>query len=176
MKIKQIVIYDANIIIDLHKIGLLHIIQRENVQVHTTSLVMMELKKPNREEVNKLLPSMTIHSYDSLEQYTTIIRIQDNLKQSKERYNLSLPDVSVLHLASELSAILCTGDGNLRKVAHSKGVDVRGTIGIILQLYNEQLINKDAAIQSLILLNETNSRIAPHLINDAIENLSSLPN
>jgi hypothetical protein len=27
----------------------------------------------------------------------------------------------------------------------------------------------------LILLNETNSRIAPHLINDAIENLSSLP-
>ena len=118
---------------------------------------------------------MTIHSYDSLEQYTTIIQIQDNLKQSKERYNLSLPDVSVLHLASELSAILCTGDGNLRKVAHSRGVDVRGTIGIILQLYNEQLINKDAAIQSLKLLNETNSRIAPHLINDAIENLSSLP-
>ena len=175
MKLKQIVIYDANIIIDLHKIGLLHIIQRENVQMHTTSLVIMELKKPNREVVKKLLPSLIVHSYDVLEQYRVVIEIQNALKQSKDRYNLSLTDVSVLHLASELSATLCTGDGNLRKVAHKRGVDVRGTIGIILQLYNEQLINKDAAIQSLILLNETNSRIAPHLINDAIENLSSLP-
>lgn len=176
MEIKQIVIYDANIIIDLHKIGLLHIIQQENVQVHTTSLVITELKKPNREEVKKLLPSMTIHSYDLLEQYSTIIRIQDELRLSRDRYNLSLTDVSVLHLASKLSATLCTGDGNLRKVAHKRGVDVRGTIGIILQLYNEHLINKDAAIQSLKLLNETNPRIAPHLIDDAIENLSGLPN
>ena len=68
MKLKQIVIYDANIIIDLHNIGLLHIIQKANVQVHTTSLVIMELKKPNREEVKKLLPSILVHSYDVLEQ------------------------------------------------------------------------------------------------------------
>lgn len=175
MKLKQIVIYDANIIIDLHKIGLLHIIQKANVQVHTTSLVIMELKKPNREEVKKLLPSLIVHSYDVLEQYRVVIEIQNDLMQSKDRYNLSLTDVSVLHLASELSATLCTGDGNLRKVAHKRGVDVRGTIGIILQLYNEHLIDKHAAIQSLKLLNETNPRIAPELIDNAIENLSSLP-
>ena len=81
MKFKEIVIYDANIIIDLHKIGLLHIIQRENVQVHTTSLVIMELKKPNREEVKKLLPSLIVHSYDVLEQYSILIEFQNDLKQ-----------------------------------------------------------------------------------------------
>ena len=174
MEFKQIVIYDANIIIDLHKIGLLHIIQEANVQVHTTSLVITELKVPNRDMIKQLLPSLIVHSYDLIEQYITIIQIQNELKQSKEKYNLSLPDVSVLHLAFELSATLCTGDGNLRKVAQRRGIDVRGTIGIILQLYNEHLISKDVAIQSFKLLQQTNSRIAPHLIDDAIENLSSL--
>ena len=175
MKLKQIVIYDANIIIDLYKIGLLHIIQQEDVQVHTTSLVITELHKPSRAEVRRLMPSLIVHSYDLPEQYGLIVSLQKELERGKERFNLSLPDVSVLHLASELSVTLCTGDGNLRKVAIRRGVNVTGTIGIILQLYNEQLIDKHAAIQSLKLLNETNPRIAPELIDNAIENLSSQP-
>ena len=175
MKLKQIVIYDANIIIDLYKIGLLHIIQQEDVQVHTTSLVITELKNPNRAEVKRLMPSLIVHSYDLPEQYATILSLQKELERGKERFNLSLPDVSVLHLASELSVTLCTGDGNLRKVAIRRGVNVTGTIGIIRQLFNEHIIDKDAAIQALKLLNETNSRIAPHLIDETMEYLSSQP-
>ena len=119
------------------------------------------------------MPSLIVHSYDLPEQYGLIVSLQKELERGKERFNLSLPDVSVLHLASELSVTLCTGDGNLRKVAIRRGVNVIGTIGIIRQLFNEHIIDKDAAIQALKLLNETNSRIAPHLIDETMEYLSS---
>lgn len=172
MMFKQIVIYDANVIIDLHKIGLLPLLEQANVQLHTTSIVTMELKNPKWDDVKLILPSLVVHSYDTFEQYVTLQSYMDSLK---DRGNISMADASVLYLAVELSAPLCTGDIKLRKVAKNQGVAVQGTIGIIQQLHKEGLINRYQAIHALRQLLATNSYMAPELIDQAINNLSSQP-
>lgn len=53
----------------------------------------------------------------------------------------SVYDCVAMAIAKNRNIVLLTGDGALRKAAHREGIIVRGTIGILDELYHAKLID-----------------------------------
>ncbi len=167
----QIVVYDTNIIIDLYDMDLLEVLEHSGWLIHTTSIVMGELHRPQRSEVQVTLPGLCIHEYNSLEQYLALQTYMDGLEQ---KGNLSMADGSVLLLAKEINAMLCSNDGKLRTVARREGLLVKGSIGIVLLLLEQGVIDADKALSCIGKLQIFNSRIAPNLFEEATQKINEI--
>lgn len=159
----EIVVYDTNVIIDLHSVGLLSVINHSGWNIHTTQLVISELQRPSRDEVLQTFPALKVHQYDTPEAYANILSYLGGIAH---RGNLSMTDASVLMLSKELNAILSTNDGKLRKVATEQGVRISGTLGIILMLLEQRLITVELAKEAINQL-KTNPRISMDLCEKA---------
>lgn len=160
----EIVVYDTNIIIDLYNIGLLSRVTACGWKIHTTRLVMNELQHPNREQVIEILPSLFIQEYDKIEDYS---HLNDYINDIENKGNISMTDGSVLKLAQELSATLCTSDMKLRTVAMNRNIDVKGTFGLIHLMQMTRIITVDEALVAIDKLRATNRRISIDLYNAA---------
>lgn len=69
---------------------------------------------------------------------------------------LSIHDRVALAIAKNRKIMLLTGDKALRKAAHSEGVPLMGTLGILDQLWEQQLITADemkSCLQKLLYNN-----------------------
>ena len=62
---------------------------------------------------------------------------------------LSTYDCIALSIAKRRGITLLTGDGPLRKAAHAEGVQVMGTIGVLDQLYERKIIEKEEYVGCL---------------------------
>ncbi len=72
---------------------------------------------------------------------------------------LSLNDASVLHLAVERTAILLTGDRNLRTAAESRAVTVYGLPALMDFMVREEALPAATAVTKLELLCRLNPRL-----------------
>ena len=61
----------------------------------------------------------------------------------------SMFDCIALAIAKNREIVLLTGDGPLRKAAQAEGVQVMGTIGVLDQLYEGELIEKQEYVHCL---------------------------
>lgn len=61
-----------------------------------------------------------------------------------------------------------------RQVAKKMGINITGTIGIILQAFDEKLLSKEDVEQCLVLLKECNIRISESLCNKVYEHIESM--
>ena len=71
------------------------------------------------------------------------------LHNSKNHAALSFSDCSLLELAIRLNATLITSDKKLKNIAHKNAIVVMGLLGVIKQLFESKLINRDFAIEKL---------------------------
>ena len=103
---------------------------------------------------------LTIEEFFLAEEYTT--------KYAKP----SLYDCVALAIAKTRGIILLTGDGPLRKAAKAEGVQVMGTIGVLDQLVERELIKREEyryCIEELQRYNGRNVRLPAEELEKRLE-------
>lgn len=151
----KIVVSDTNIFIDLISVGLQEKLFLLPIEIHTTDMVIFEIK---REGQSGIMIDLINKGYLSVKTYTSEEMLQF-LQARHRKYNLSLADYSVLTYSKENSYILLTGDGNLRKVALSEGVEVHGSIYIINMMVEYNIISTLEGAEVLDTLKNINQRL-----------------
>ena len=146
-----VAIQDANILIDLHKSGLLEFYSRLGIETHTTDLVHAEIRQSVADYVSS--GQLSVKEFSGMELAALLA-----FKAEQPR-SLSLQDCSVLQLAIERSAVLLTGDGALRTRATSMGVDARGILWLMDSMVQETILDFPKASLFLRKLMATNRRL-----------------
>ena len=155
---ETIVVSDTNIFIDLIEIGLLDDLFSLPWEIHTTDLVMLELKDANQKQVvmeHKNKGDLHIKEYDTQEMLALARFHTEQGKTTK----ISFQDCSVLQYAKSGGYSLLTGDYKLRSVATKSQVDVHGIVYVIDKLVDGSLISKQNAASKLQELTKMNPRL-----------------
>ena len=87
----------------------------------------------------------------------------------------SLYDCVALAIAKCRNIVLLSGDGPLRKAAEKEGVRVRGTIGLLKELYEDRHIDKEEYLYCLQGLQSHNGgkvRLPVKILEDLIRQLT----
>ena len=158
----EIIINDANILIDLVKLNLMEEFVLLPFNFRTTDFIHNELNDDQKNTIQFYINCEKIELIvtESIEDYDGIISISEN------NSGLSFEDCSVWYYANKLNCILLTGDGRLRKQAIANGISVRGILFIFDELLNNNLISFKSALEKLDFLCEINQRLPSIAIND----------
>ena len=151
----NIVVCDANILIDLLQIDLFNAFLKLKWEVHVPPDVVDEVQEPNSDQLARAIHSREIH----LPVFTPeeLFNIQD----CKAKYqSLSIQDCSCLLLAENLSGILLTGERKLKTIATSSyGIKVHGVLWIFERLIEKKIITPRKAHAGLSRLITLNNRL-----------------
>ncbi|HRE80802.1 MAG TPA: hypothetical protein PLN52_07125 [Opitutaceae bacterium] len=132
----RIAVQDANVLIDMELAGLFDPWFQVGIETHTTDLIRLELEKGRHEQALAYFSSNHIHehrlSFDELHEIAELERDVGN----KARFN----DCSVLFLARKLDAMLLSCDKALRIAAEARYIEVHGTLWILDQLLENEVI------------------------------------
>ena len=150
----KIVISDTNIFIDLLNIDLFKKFLRLPMEIHTTDLVLSELKDEQAEVIEEHIKDkkITVITADE-EEYSELIELM------KERESISLVDYSVYYFAKKINATILTGDKTFKNYAEGKNMEVKGILWVLDEILNKKLLGKSDLAAKLRLLIETNKRI-----------------
>ena len=155
---KIVAVSDTNIFIDLVEIGLLDTFFDLPWEIHTTDMIIHELKKAEqKEKVVEYYSNGRLHvkNYTSMEMSKLIMF--HTLQRQKAR--VSVQDCSVWLYAKDNGYTLLTGDDRLRNAASKMGVDVHGIFYVIDKLVEMQLLSKMDAVDKLAKLILSNPRL-----------------
>ena len=158
MEKERVVVNDTNVFIDLYSIGLLEEFFSLPWEVHTTNLVMLELKRQwQNEEVSQYKTRGQLHIPLFSEQEVQIIgEMKINYEAAT---NVSLADCSVWYYARANNYILLTGDRKLRGISSLDGVEVHGILYVFKQLVAHGILTPHQAVDKLTLLYSINPRL-----------------
>ncbi|MCK5725215.1 MAG: DUF3368 domain-containing protein [Thiotrichaceae bacterium] len=146
----QLLISDANILIDLEEGQLLTIIFALPYQFSTPDIIYYEeLEERHKQlpDLGLLLGSLTSHSISQVEKI-----VRKHMRPSRN-------DCIALVLAQQEQCPLLTGDKELRKSAEQENVQVMGTIWLVEELLKHQLITIEQARESYLLMEENGRRL-----------------
>lgn len=155
---KQIVVNETNIFIDLHKVGLLDAFFHLPWEVHTTDFVLLELQREDqRDAVLCFKESGMLHVAEF--EFEEIVEINKLLQRFSNKTNVSLTDCSVWYYAKQNGYIMLTVDRKLRQSAMRDGVDVKGMLYVFDILVVTEAIPTETALEKLALLYANNPRL-----------------
>lgn len=159
----MLLVSDANIFIDLEKIGLLIEFSKLDIEISTSDFVFNELNTKQQ----MLVKSLNIDIY-TLNSDELIIFL--NEYQALGQVKISSQDYSIYYFAKKYKAYLLSNDKALRNFSKKNSVDVKG-IFYILDLIIEQstLSKNDLSASIALLLN--NSWLPTNEINKRLERL-----
>ena len=134
------VVVDTNIWIDLHFGGLLAEFLRLPGQVLCPDVIIEELRLPDgRQLVREGVREVSLGP-DGVRRVGELV----------ERYPGVQPnDLFALALAAGTKAVLATGNDHLKRAALAEGVRVRGTLGVLQRLVDEEIITAERAAAGL---------------------------
>lgn len=150
-----VVVSDTNIFIDLYKVGLLDEFFSLTFHVHTTDLIVDELKI--QEQKRKILGyhQLFVKKFNMRE----IMELANFQRKVQAMTNVSIQDCSVWVYAQNNNYTLLTGDGKLRKMAIKEGVTVCGILYIFDKMVEEKLLTPQEACEKIQLLRQLNGRL-----------------
>ena len=151
---KRIAIQDANILIDLVKIGLFDHCLALQYEFATTNIILSELYE---EQIALIQPHISSGKFIIIE--IAEIELAEIQLLSRENTRLSEQDWSAVYYALQKEAILQSGDKQLRTLARSKGLTVYGIFWLMDQLVEKGVLAKQEAFFFLEKLIETNKRL-----------------
>lgn len=168
----RIIINDANILINLVHLNMMHNFIQLELDLKTTDFIFEELNDDQKEIINVYIESNQIEliTTEEDEDFESIASILDNSS------GLSFEDCSVWHYANKLNGILLSGDGKLRKQATANGVSVKGILYIFDQLLLKKLISFDYAMEKIEELYKINPRLPIDAKDERISNWSDEKN
>lgn len=120
--------------------------------------------KPGEAEIKNLKNLKTV---DTSEVETGEIT---KLRRKLKKWKLSQPELEAIYLSRKLERILLTDDLDAREVAESIGIEVHGSVGIILRAFKEGTLDRNGAVNALNDLYEKSRLFVSRIIiNDAIK-------
>ncbi len=146
----QILINDANILIDLIRLACIDAFFKLDAEVVTTDFVLEELE----------IEQQLIFQNSNFRVLTSDSLAISEISRMKEQHpGLSFEDCSVWHHARLAGGVLVTGDGLLRKKARVEGIEVRGIIFLITELKTQNILGIEDCIRLLDQLKQINPRL-----------------
>ncbi len=151
----NIVINDANILIDIVKLDLLEYFLQLDFDFHTTDFVLSEISDEQLIEIQPRIDSseITLITTSSEIDFNGITQLLQSVS------GLSFEDCSVWYYSKLLNAMLLTGDRKLRKEASSDGVEVHGIIFVLDEIIDQNVLTKREGLEKLEILYSLNSRL-----------------
>ena len=163
----MLLISDANIFIDLEKMGLLKYFDCLGMEIATSDFVYNELNQEQQTMVSSL--KVEIYSMDSDELLAFI-----NAFQSENLKKISLQDYSIFHYAKKHQGEVLSNDKRLRIYAAKKAISVKGLFYILDEMVTQQLVTPNIMTNKLLLLKEINKRVPSDEIDKRIKSWSSV--
>jgi len=147
---KQLLISDANILIDITVAGLVKEMFNLEYDFAVPALLFeQELKANHADLVKKGLNLIEIEQDDI-----------DKIEELSKKYKgVSVFDLMTLTLAGQQRALLLTGDRKLRQVCMTEGIEVYGTLWLIEQMFLEKQITVDQADNAYKRMEDEGSRL-----------------
>ncbi len=165
---EKLVVSDTNIFIDLISIDLLDGFFSLPWEIHTTDMIMKELKDSNQKlkvDTFRQQGFLKVKGFDGKEMLE-LLRMRNQAQKSS---NASIQDCSVWKLAKNLGCPLLTGDNRLRKVVQRDDVEVHGILYVLDKMLELKVINHETAISKLQGLFSVNSRLPKDEIDKRLE-------
>ncbi len=165
---EKIVVSDTNIFIDLISVNLLDGFFSLPWEVHTTDMIMKELKDSAQKAVVEVFCQrgcLKVSSFEGSE----LIELARMRNQALKSSNASIQDCSVWKLAKNLGCSLLTGDNRLRKVVQKDDVEVHGILYLFDKMLEHQVINHEMATVRLQSLANINTRLPKDEIDKRLE-------
>jgi len=159
----MLLISDANIFIDLERIGLLIEFSKLNIEIATSDFVFNELN----DKQQMIVKSLNINIY-TLEADELILFFTEY--QALGQVKISSQDYSIYYFAKKEEAYVLSNDKALRKFSTNKSVDVKD-IFYILDLIIEQSLLSKSDLDKAIRLLLNNSWLPKAEINKRLEKL-----
>ena len=159
----MLLISDANIFIDLEKIGLLIEFSKLDIEISTSDFVFNELNQKQQMLVKSL--NIGIYTLDSDELITFFMEYK-SLGQVK----ISSQDYSIYYFAKKCKACLLSNDKALRKFSNKNSVDVKGIFYILDLIIEQSQLSRDDLRTSIALLLD-NSWLPKDEINKRLKRL-----
>lgn len=165
----RIIITDTNVFFDMMDIEVLPEFFGLDFEICTTDFVVAEIKyQEQAEQIQNFIRSkkLTVFSFspEELDEIAAIIT-KRNLRR--------IADKSVLWKAKQTGCRLLTGDRNLRYEAEESGLEVNGSIWVIRQLVEANIIKQPKGIELLEKLKIMNSNLPFDEIDKLIKKLKS---
>jgi len=164
---KQVVVNDTNVFIDLLDVGLLDEFFLLSWEIHTTDFVMFELlKEGQRKAVDHFAIDGRLHvaSFEDEE----FLKIRNLHKNFETKTNVSLTDCSVWYYAKKNHFSLLTGDRKLRISSQNDGVETHGILYVFDTLVDEGVITCETAASKLRELQLLNPRLPKEEIEERL--------
>jgi len=151
----KLIITDTNIFFDIISIGALPEFFSLDFEICTTVFVIDEIKRSDqRDAIEVFIRAKEINVIEfTAEEIGEIYELQTS-KNFK-----GITDKSVLWKSLQLDCPILTGDRKLRIEAEEQGVEVHGTIWVIMRLVDNELIDKKQGVQLLESLKTVNSSL-----------------
>ena len=149
---RKLLISDANIIIDIIAGGLVDELFMLDYEFGTPDVLYeKELKVQHPEILSAGLKVIELEP-KSVDYANTVFQAGSNNR-------ISLHDCLALSLAKQESCVLLTGDARLRQYAESEGIEVKGTLWLMQQFFDNGLVIANRAEQAYELMRQDGSRL-----------------
>jgi len=159
-----VIVSDTNIFIDLIEIGLIDEFFSLPWEIHTTDMIIHELKDPEQKRVIvAYMKKRILHvkTYDETE-INSLAVFHTKMRRTT---NVSIQDCSVWLYAQNMGYTLLTGDAKLRSAATKTGIEVHGILFVIDKLVENNLLSMEQATKKLKDLTLSNPRLPLSEIN-----------
>lgn len=146
----QVLISDANVLIDMEASGLLEFMFQLPFEFKVSDMLFAdELSHQHSHLLNLGLRQAAL----------TSASMMDAMRMTHAYAGPSRYDCFSLALAKQEGCPLLTGDGDLRKAARKEAVIVKGTIWLVEQMVEQDLIRKDIAKKAYQAMQDAGSRL-----------------
>ena len=166
---EKFVVSDTNIFIDLINIDVLDIFFQLPWEIHTTDMIVSEFTDENQKKAILGHSELVIKRYEPEE-------LSDLVDFHTKHSQVSINDCSVWQYAKQNNYVLLSGDGYLRKLTISDGIEVRGTIFVIEQLVDHGFLTAAEGADVLDKLKNSNTRQPLNEIQDRIRRMRAESN
>jgi predicted nucleic acid-binding protein len=163
----KIVITDVSVFFDLYCLQILPEFFDLDLEIYTTNFVFNEIT-----QIEQISEFNNFERVKKLRIINISVEEEVVIRQFKlYNANKSFPDISMLWKALQLNCTLLTCDNKLRKEAELHGITVHGSIWVILQLAENDIINKEKAINLLEKMKLVNTRLPIEEVEKQIKKL-----
>jgi predicted nucleic acid-binding protein len=144
-------VVDTNVLIDLHWGDVLNEFFALPYEFFSPDVIISEeLKSPDGEE----LLNLGLQSYEMDAE-----GVQEVYNLAEKHRNIAVNDLFAFVAAKKEGFLLLTGDERLRKLAEGNGVTVHGTLWVLDQMIEIEILNRKKAIWALCAMLEKGSRL-----------------
>jgi hypothetical protein len=153
-----LVVSDANIFIDLLKMGLVNHFFQIAMDIRTTDLIIEEVREDNVEYLMNYVNGGRLKVREfSFEELIELARLNECLR------GLSMADCSCIWLCHKISATLLTSDRKLTAVAEEDDIETHGLLWILDKMISDKVVTSQTVVKRLETLMQMNPRLPEEL-------------